>query len=112
MLRKEANLGEIFELASVWSKFDITHDGKSTVPCLFDIKTRQMIWIDCPVEIRRLNSVVNNLSNNLATVLDVFKSYLEMQITKLIFQNWWKCILGRLRQRLLENEMTLILLWV
>jgi hypothetical protein len=73
---------------------------------------RQKIWIDCPVEIRRLNSIVNNLSNNLATVLDVFKSYLEMQRTKLIFQNWWKCMPGRLRQRLLENEMTLILLWV
>ena len=82
MLRKEATLGEIFEPASVWSKFDITHDGKSTVPCLFDIKTRQMIWIDCPIQFRRLDNVANNLSNNLATVLDVLKSYLEMQSTK------------------------------
>jgi hypothetical protein len=83
MLRKEAASGEIFEPASVWSKFDIAHDGKSTVPCLFDIKSRQMIWIDSPIELRRLNSVANNLSNNLATVLDVLKSYLEMQSTKL-----------------------------
>lgn len=46
MLRKEATSGEIFGPASVLSKFDITHDGKPTVLCLFDIKTRQMIWID------------------------------------------------------------------
>jgi hypothetical protein len=82
MLRKEATSGEIFEPACVWSKFDITHDGKSTVPCLFDIKSRQMIWIDCPIQLRRLDSVANNLSNNIATVLDVLKSYLEMQRTK------------------------------
>ena len=47
MLRKEAASGEIFEPASVWSKFDITRDRKSTLLCLFDIKTRQMIWFDC-----------------------------------------------------------------
>ena len=100
MLRKEATSGEIFEPASVWSKFDITHDGKSTVLCLFDIKTRQMIWIDSPIELRRLNSVANNLSNNLATVLDVLKSYLEMQSTKVtISELGWKCMLRRLRQR-------------
>ena len=112
MLRKEATSGEIFEPSSVWSKFAITHYGKSTVPCLFDIKPRQMIWIDCPIQLRRLDNVANNLSNNLATVLDVLNHILKCKAQRLLSQNWRKCILGQLRQRLLQNETMLILWWV
>jgi hypothetical protein len=71
-----------------------------------------MIWIDCPIQLRRLDSVVNNLSNNLATVMDVLKSYLEMQRTKVTISELVEMHTRAVKAEIVTYETMLILLWV
>lgn len=80
MIRKEPQSGEIFEPSTVRCKFDITNNGKSASICLFDMKTREMIWIDTKMLTRR--HVSNSLVNNIASSVDVIRAFLKMEQSK------------------------------
>jgi hypothetical protein len=61
MFRDEPNDGEIFEAASVDTKFDLTSDSVNSTPFVFDLKTNEIIWWDSATPIR---SGLRNLSTN------------------------------------------------
>lgn len=77
MIREEPQSGEIFEPSTVRCKFDITNKGKSASICLFDMKTREMIWIDTKMLIHGHCS--NSLVNNTARSVDVIRAFLKME---------------------------------
>lgn len=85
MLRNDLKSGEIFEPTTVRGKFDITLDGSSVMPCFFDMKTREMIWLDSVIpgcgEYGHY-SQANNLNNNIASSTDMLRAYLKMKDTK------------------------------
>lgn len=88
MLRESMDSGEIFEPSTVRGKFDITRDGSTVVPCFFDLKTREVIWLDSVLPgsgyaSYGYGSAVNNLSNNIASSTDMLRAYLKMKHTKI-----------------------------
>lgn len=90
MLRKENEAGEIFEPTTVKGKFDLTRDGSTVVPCFFDLKTKEMIWLDTVLPGKRYGEnfvQVNNLNNNVAQLSDMLKAYLKMSETKLTLRD-------------------------
>lgn len=85
MLRNDLKSGEIFEPTTVRGKFDITLDGSTVMPCFFDMKTREMIWLDSVLPGCGVYSnyrQVNNLNNNIASSTDMLRAYLKMKDTK------------------------------
>lgn len=46
MLRDNLKSGEAYEAKSVEHKFDLTSASQTAMPMLFDLKTREMIWLD------------------------------------------------------------------
>lgn len=80
MIRKEPKSGEIYEPSTVRSKFDITNKGRAVTICLFDMKTREMIWIDT----KTLNHghCPNSLVNNTASSVDIIRAFLKMEQSK------------------------------
>lgn len=86
MLRNDLKSGEIFEPTTVRGKFDITLDGSTVMPCFFDMKTREMIWLDSVLPGCGAYShygQVNNLNNNIASSTDMLRAYLKMKDTKI-----------------------------
>ena len=85
MLRKDLDSGEIFEPTTVRGKFDITLDGSTVMPCFFDMKTREMIWLDSVLPgcgEYSYSRQANNLNNNIASSTDMLRAYLKMKDTK------------------------------
>lgn len=88
MLRKDLDSGEIFEPSTVRGKFDLTSSGSTVVPCFFDMKTREMIWLDsilpgCGIYGPRAIKKANNLNNNIASSTEMLRAFLKMQDTKI-----------------------------
>lgn len=79
MLRKEPESGEIFEPSTVRCKFDITSKGRSADICLFDMETREMIWIDTMI---KHGKAANSLVNNTASSVDIIRAFLKMEQSK------------------------------
>lgn len=85
MLRNDLKSGEIFEPTTVRGKFDITLDGSTVMPCFFDMKTREMIWLDSVLPgcgEYSYSRQANNLNNNIASSTDMLRAYLKMKGTK------------------------------
>ena len=85
MLRNDLKSGEIFEPTTVRGKFDITLDGSTVMPCFFDMKTREMIWLDSVLPgcgEYSYSRQANNLNNNIASSTDMLRAYLKMKDTK------------------------------
>jgi hypothetical protein len=80
MLRQEPQSGEIYEPKTVKAKFDITSESQAVSPCVIDMKTREMIWVDTALKI---DGPVNNLVRNHATSVQMVKGFLKMTDTKL-----------------------------
>lgn len=85
MLRNDLKSGEIFEPTTVRGKFDITLDGSTVMPCFFDMKTREIIWLDSVLPgcgEYSYSRQANNLNNNIASSTDMLRAYLKMKDTK------------------------------
>jgi stress response protein SCP2 len=61
MIRSNINDGEIFEPSTVKYKFDITSDSRVCVPLIFDLKERQVIWVDSTIG---SDYYINNVGTN------------------------------------------------
>lgn len=78
MLRESMQDGEIFEPSTVQNKFDLVSDQRTTLVYLFDLQTREVIWIDVKLSSSQLISVTQNHNQ----VLPVLKAFLSMDKTK------------------------------
>lgn len=65
MSRDKAKSGEIFEPASVRNKADLTSEATQAMPYVFDLETREAIWMDItmPSNIHSATNVASNMSN-------------------------------------------------
>ncbi len=52
MLRNDFKSGEIYDAKTVEHKFDLTAMGVASIPMLFDLKTREIIWVDLSMKDR------------------------------------------------------------
>lgn len=80
MLRKDVNKGQLLEPSTVKAKFDLTSKSNTTIPCFFDMKKREMIWIDTVLP--KQYGVANNLHNNAANATQILKAYLNLNEIK------------------------------
>lgn len=83
MLREHMSSGEIYEPSTVLNKFDITSASRSSIPLLFDLERREVIWIDSTINIDPLGNQPNNLENNHISSNEILKSFLTLEKSKL-----------------------------
>lgn len=60
MEREKMKDGQIFEPSTVKQKINLSQRATTSVPCLFDVDSREMIWIDAPGNIRSCSNIVND----------------------------------------------------
>jgi hypothetical protein len=73
MLREKPQSNEIYDPRTVINKIDLTGQSRRTVPILFDLHTREAIWVD--VELDGLNvRVPNNIENSSISTENVVRA--------------------------------------
>lgn len=77
MERLNMNSGEIYEPTTVKNKMDITTEGQTVLPVLFDIETRQFIWTD--LFIKRNINWYNTVEANNNSIVAACRSMVELQ---------------------------------
>lgn len=66
MSRENVQSGEVYEPASVRGKADLTVEATQAIPYVFDLKTREAIWVDVTMPSRSSGQV--NLHTNLSNI--------------------------------------------
>ena len=77
MIRKEVQSGEIFEPSTVQDKFNLTADTRISVPMIFDLKERKMIWAD--LALKNYPNFRNNIESNYNNLQILSKSIVSLQ---------------------------------
>jgi hypothetical protein len=71
---RQNDTGEIYEPKTVQNKFDITTHTRTVIPAIFDIETRQVIWVDMSLK----NSGINNVENGMSQIQAVGDTFSKM----------------------------------
>lgn len=80
MMRKKPNDGEIFEPSTVKDRFDLTSKSVMTVPLVFDLATREIIWVDTCVTVGAQGYYYgNNVRNNKSAITILLQSICELK---------------------------------
>jgi hypothetical protein len=72
MTRSHPNSNEIYDPATVEQKLDLTANTRSAIPVLFDLQTREAIWVD--LSMNHSFGRPNNVHSNKASVSDVVQA--------------------------------------
>lgn len=75
MSREAVQSGEVYEPASVRGKADLTVEATQAIPYIFDLKTREAIWLDITMS-SKYNSN-NNLHSNLSNIELAIQSFVK-----------------------------------
>lgn len=67
--------GRQFDATTVKQKFDITSESTACIPMLFDLETREVIWLDL---VTRQNSIYSNYHNNRNITIDAIRSGIDL----------------------------------
>ncbi|KAK6205011.1 uncharacterized protein RJT21DRAFT_111551 [Scheffersomyces amazonensis] len=81
MIRESLQSGEIYEPSTVKYKFDLTSETISTVMFLFDLKLKEMIWIDSSLHVAGKANSLQGHSNSVRTVLQEIKMMHEYKVS-------------------------------
>lgn len=73
--------GEIFEPSTVEQLINLTTESRSTVPCLFDVKERKVIWLD--LNMSKNDFFVNAVACNRKAIFNLVKAAVNMKQTSL-----------------------------
>ncbi len=76
MARKQANSGEIYEPKTVQDRLDLSGNTKVSIPAIFDIKNREVIWTD--ISLTRNPNWYNNVAGNLNGIQISLKAFAEL----------------------------------
>lgn len=76
MLRDQPNSNEIYEPATVAQRLDLRAACRNVMPVVFDLETREMIWVDLPVS--RRGHYINNVENNAASIQQKMRAIVQM----------------------------------
>jgi hypothetical protein len=85
MDRKKPNSGEVYEPTTVVNRVDISSASRNCIPVMFDIKTREVIWVDLPFSANKLRNSFyggNNVQNNRAKVQEVVGMFANLNEQK------------------------------
>jgi hypothetical protein len=74
MEREVSEVGKIYEPSTVCKKVELNTNAQSTVPVIFDIKERQIIWADLSAESLSGHNLSSNHSAAFAMVQSVLQS--------------------------------------
>lgn len=77
MERKHPNSNEIYDPKTVRQRISVTSDSKTAIPVLFDLKTREAIWVD--VVGKSGDYFFNNIESNKVSTEEILKSLVLMQ---------------------------------
>ncbi|RLV95817.1 hypothetical protein JA1_000791 [Spathaspora sp. JA1] len=80
MMRQEQQEGEIFETSTVRSKMDFKSETRTISPFMFDLNTREVIWLDVPTTPKVY--LWNDLNHNINATKETLKAYLELPLIK------------------------------
>ncbi|CAH2350784.1 hypothetical protein CLIB1423_02S05072 [[Candida] railenensis] len=80
MLREEMQSGEVFEPSTVHRKFDITSESRSTIPCLFDMKERKLVWLDSTLPNGGVS--LNNIHTNGGEIMKFLQAFILLRKKK------------------------------
>ncbi|RLV92221.1 hypothetical protein JA1_003285 [Spathaspora sp. JA1] len=80
MMRQDQQAGEVFEPSTVRVKMDLTSETKEISPFMFDLKTKELIWMDIPANPKVY--CANNVNNNLEKIKETLKACLELPLIK------------------------------
>ncbi|RLV91197.1 hypothetical protein JA1_004069 [Spathaspora sp. JA1] len=80
MMRQDQLAGEVFEPSTVRVKMDLTSETKEISPFVFDLKTKELIWMDVPKNPKVY--CPNNVNNNLEKIKETLKACLELPLIK------------------------------
>jgi len=72
--------GDIYQPKTVDQKIDLRAESKVAVPALFDLKTREMVWIDLNAQVV---GEYNNVESTRVETSDLLKSFVDLSETKL-----------------------------
>lgn len=75
MSREAVQSGEVYEPASVRGKADLTVEATQAIPYIFDLKTREAIWLDITMPSKYNSS--NNLHSNLSNIELAIQSFVK-----------------------------------
>ena len=69
MMRQETQKGEIFDARTVENRFSLNKNGYSMVSVIFDLQTREAIWMDTPIAKSGYGSNVERTNDQLEQIL-------------------------------------------
>ena len=79
MVREDAQAGEVFEPATVESKFHLTGD-RMDIAFILDLENMEMIWLDeHSGEAKGLGGLINNMSTRIGFVTQLTKAIVETE---------------------------------
>jgi hypothetical protein len=78
MTRENPNTNEIFDPKTVEQKVDLCSKTKYTIPVIFDLKTKEAIWLDLSADPNYHQGGINVESNS-ATIYDIIKSSISLE---------------------------------
>jgi stress response protein SCP2 len=89
MFREKAGDGEIFEPSTVKVKYDLTSPTVNSTPFIFDMVSREIIWLDASLKVRGIadtigdnrNAEVNELRSALSSYPMTVRRFLELTTT-------------------------------
>ncbi|EGW29962.1 uncharacterized protein SPAPADRAFT_158212 [Spathaspora passalidarum NRRL Y-27907] len=80
MMRQEAQAGEIFEPSTVRTKMDLVCETRDINPFMFDLVTKELIWLDIPSHPKVFGP--NNVNVNINQIKETLKASLELPLLK------------------------------
>lgn len=89
MEREQSDMGEIFEPNTVKQRIDLATNSETSLPMVFDLVERKMIWLDLSLSLQRLG-FTNTLENNFASareVLQIMTNLKRPNLYELIIMN-------------------------
>lgn len=75
MVRKNMDDGEIYDPRTVENRIDLTAESRGATPIIFDLRRRQMVWVDLPMQIDGSGGNVANTSGKITTVVEAMTRY-------------------------------------
>jgi hypothetical protein len=76
MARDQPESGEVFEAKTVQDKLDVSGDTRVSIPAIFDLVERQVIWVD--IALTRNPNWYNNTAGNLNGIQLSLKSMVDL----------------------------------
>lgn len=94
--REKLKGGSALEASKVKTKFQISGSGRSCLPLLFDLKTREIIWVDAHMKSNNLR--FKNIETEAKSIGNIVKAFVQLKDYKLSMKELMDFHSGRFGQ--------------